>query len=84
MLIRIVNLEMLLISIGKFNSQCLSLINHVAQSHDTIIITKHDKPLVKVVPIDLKKEKSNESLKNAGIIIGDIVSPIDEEWDALK
>ncbi len=75
---------MLLISIGKFKSQCLSLINHVAQSHDTIIITKHDKPLVKVVPIDLKKEKSNESLKNAGIIIGDIVSPIDEEWDALK
>ena len=75
---------MLLISIGKIKSHRLSLINHVAQSHDTIIITKHDKPLVKVVPIDLKKEKSNESLKNAGIIIGDIVSPIDEEWDALK
>jgi len=75
---------MLTLAVGKFKAQCLALIKHVAQSHEPIVITKHGKPMVKVVPIDQKKDNNDKPLKNAATFIGDIVSPIDEEWEALK
>ena len=75
---------MITLAAGKFKAQCLALINHVAQSHEPIIITKHGKPMVKVIPVDPKKDTAEKPLKNAAIFIGDIVSPIDEVWEALK
>jgi prevent-host-death family protein len=75
---------MITLAAGKFKAQCLALINHVAQSHEPIVVTKHGKPMVKVIPIDSKKDNGEKPLKNAAIFIGNIVSPIDEEWEALK
>jgi len=75
---------MITLAAGKFKAKCLALINHVAQSHEPIIITKYGKPMVKVIPIDSKKEVSDKPLKNAATFIGDIISPIDEEWEASK
>ena len=72
------------LAVGKFKAQCLALINHVAQSHEPIIITKYGKPMVKVVPIDRKKDNNEKPLKNAATFIGDIISPIDEDWEASK
>ena len=75
---------MLKVAAGKFKAQCLALINHVAQSHETIIITKHGKPMVKVVPLDQKKDMKQKDLKNVATYIGDLVSPIDEAWEAER
>jgi len=69
---------------GKFKAQCLALIDQVAQNHEPIIITKYGKPLVKVLPIDAKKETREKPLKGLATYIGDIVSPIDEEWEVMK
>jgi len=67
---------------SKFKAQCLALIDSVAQSRETIIITKYGKPMVKVVPIDESKDIDLKPLKGVATYIGDIVSPIDEEWEA--
>ena len=69
---------------AKFKAQCLALIDSVAQNHEPIIITKYGKPMVKVVPINEKKDLNRKPLKGAATYIGDIVSPIDEEWEAAK
>jgi prevent-host-death family protein len=69
---------------AKFKAQCLALIDNIAQNHDSIIITKHGKPLVKVIPFDENKDINNKPLKGAATYIGDIISPIDEEWEAAK
>ena len=69
---------------AKFKAQCLALIDNVAQNHESIIITKYGKPMVKVVPINEKKDLNLKPLKGAATYIGDIVSPIDEEWEATK
>ncbi len=69
---------------AKFKAQCLALIDNIAQTHETIIITKYGKPMVKIVPINEKKDLDQKPLKGAATFIGDIVSPIDEEWEATK
>ncbi len=73
---------MLEIAVGKFKAQCLALIDHVAQSHETIIITKYGRPMAKVLPIDPEKDLIEKPLKNAATYVGDIVTPIDEKWEA--
>ncbi|MFQ5606203.1 MAG: type II toxin-antitoxin system Phd/YefM family antitoxin [bacterium] len=69
---------------SKFKAQCLALIDSVAQNREPIVITKHGKPLVKVVPIDTTKDLKEKPLKGMATYIGDIVSPIDEEWEVMK
>ena len=66
---------------GKFKAQCLALIDQVAQNHETLVITKYGKPLVKVVPFT-QKDLETKPLKGLATYIGDIVSPIDEAWEA--
>ena len=69
---------------AKFKAQCLALINDVAQTHESIIVTKYGKPMVKVIPIDEKSDINTKPLKGVATYIGDIVSPIEDEWEAEK
>ena len=66
---------------AKFKARCLALIDSVAQTHEPIIVTKHGKPMVKIIPYDAVKDLSEKSLRGAATFIGDIVSPIDETWE---
>ena len=51
----------------------------VAQKKEVVIVTKHGKPLARVVPLESKKE---DSLRNSVTILGDIVAPILNDWEA--
>ena len=54
------------IAIGKFKAQCLALINDITRTHENIIITKHGKPVAKVVPIGTTgTEPEKKPLKGA-------------------
>jgi prevent-host-death family protein len=68
---------------GEFKAKCLKLLDQVAESRQTLVITKYGKPVAEVVPI--KEEKSLfGAMKGSGKITGDIISPLDVEWDAMK
>jgi prevent-host-death family protein len=68
---------------GEFKAKCLKLLDQVAESRQTLVITKYGKPVAEVVPI--KEEKSLfGAMKGSGTITGDIISPLDVEWDAMK
>ena len=48
-------------------------------------VTKHGKPVARLVPADVKQPKSIfGALKGQMTIKGDIIAPLDVEWDALK
>ena len=72
------------IQAGKFKAQCLALLDSVANSHIPILITKHGKPVAKVVPADQKDIKVAKPLKNSVVFLGDVISPIDEIWEAAN
>ena len=70
------------IQAGKFKAQCLALLDSVSQTHETLIITKHGKPVAKVLPFDTEKEGTDTPLKGMATFVGDVLSPIDENWEA--
>lgn len=66
---------------GQFKARCLGLIEQVSKSKEIIIVTKHGRPVVKVVPID---QAEPASLRGSVRYFGDIVDPTGEDWDAEK
>jgi len=68
---------------GEFKAKCLKLLDEVAQTRETLVITKHGKPVAQVVPMPTQ-ENIVGSMKGSVLWIGDIISPIDVEWDAMK
>lgn len=73
------------ISATEFKAKCLHLMDEVAESGDEIIITKKGKPVVRMGPIRPARRKSLYGLFAGEMeILGDIMSPIDVEWDAMK
>ncbi len=66
---------------GDFKAKCLAVLDEVAASRREVVITKRGRPVARLVPLEAA---TNAPL--AGLIVqqGDLVSPIDVEWDAAK
>lgn len=73
------------IPVTQFKAHCLELVETVHRKRTSVIISKHGKPVAKLVPIDSEPVPSlYGSMKGTVHEIGDIVSPIDVEWDAAR
>lgn len=68
---------------GEFKAKCLKLLDQVAERHETLIITKRGKPVAEVNPVSVPGDFVG-SMRGTGEILGDIISPIDVEWEAMK
>ena len=64
----------------------LSIFLKKVQKGQVITITSRGHEMAKLVPAEDKREKSREILRELGknAFIGDILSPIHEEWEAMK
>ena len=70
---------------GKFKATCLKIMEEVSTYHTEVTITKHGKPIAKLVPIEDKTPVDFFGcMKGMATITGNIISPIDIEWDATK
>jgi len=67
------------IAAAKFKAQCLSLLDAV--DADGIVITKHGKPVAKLIPIASDSASLIGSLAGKLEIAGDILST-GADWDA--
>jgi len=72
---------------GAFKTNCLAVMDEVQAKRETVLITKHGKPVAKLVPVE-PKEKEDDIfgfLIGKGAITGDVVSPAltPEEWGDL-
>ncbi|MGZ3733024.1 MAG: type II toxin-antitoxin system Phd/YefM family antitoxin [Parachlamydiaceae bacterium] len=67
---------------GKFKANCLKVMDEVSHSRRRIIITKHNRPVVQIVPIDSKPRSLFGCLKGTIHSYGDLIFPIDETWNA--
>ena len=70
---------------GEFKAKCLKLMDTVQKYGEEVVITKHGKPVAKLVPVsgEMKKTESGFGcMKGTGIIVGDIVGPTGEKWEA--
>jgi prevent-host-death family protein len=65
---------------GEFKAKCLSVLDRVAETKAAVVVTKHGRPVAKVVPIPPPAD--TPSLLGSVTYRGDIVAPLDEDWDA--
>lgn len=70
------------IKASEFKVNCSKLIRFVAESGDPLVITKYGRPIVKLVPYESKSLLG--MFKDDIRIVGDIMEPLDVEWDAMK
>jgi len=56
----------------------------VQRERKDILITKRGKPVARLVPVEETTPEIFGRMKGSGIIVGDIVSPTGEIWDAER
>jgi prevent-host-death family protein len=67
---------------GAFKAQCLKLMDQVQRERREIVVTKHGKPVAKLVPYDEAAADIFGYLQGTVSRYGDLVSPLDEPWEA--
>jgi prevent-host-death family protein len=72
------------IKASEFKAKCLALIDEINATRQPVIITKRGKPVAKLVPYRSDKPSPLGIWKGRIEIKGDIISPIDVEWEAMK
>ena len=64
------------IAAAEFKARCLSLMDDVQRTRQTVVITKRGKPVAKLVPVPAAKDDFIGRLKGKIRIVGDIESPV--------
>jgi len=75
------------IAISEFKAKCLALLEQVQKSKQPIRVTRFGKPIAEVIPPSPSPATGwIGSMKNTIEIVGDVVSPANEEndWEALR
>ena len=65
---------------GRFKAQCLRLLDDVAETGETIIVTKRGRPVARIEPV-----AEPPSLKGSVVYLvsdEELIAPIDEVWNA--
>lgn len=74
-----------IVSVSDFKAHCLEYVQAAQQQCQEYIITKHNKPVAKLVPLEVEQPILYGRMAGTVIIHDDIMSPVDvEEWEALK
>ena len=69
------------INAAAFKAQCLALIDEVAETGETITVTKRGKAKVQIVAVREKPKTLFGALKGSFEIVGDIVGPTFEDYE---
>ncbi|MCY3920110.1 MAG: type II toxin-antitoxin system Phd/YefM family antitoxin [Chloroflexi bacterium] len=74
--------EVRTIKASEFKAKCLALMDEVAESGEEIVITKRGKQVAKLTPCEPAPVTRFGRDRHIIQIHGDIMSPIDVEWEA--
>jgi prevent-host-death family protein len=68
---------------GKFKAECLAVMDEVSQTGEAVLITKHGKPVAKLVAPDNPADDVFGFMAGKVKIVGDIVGPVTplEDWE---
>lgn len=76
------------VAISEFKAKCLALLEEVRLTKKPILVTRFGKPVAEVIPASNVQDRASwiGSMKGSFQILGDIVSPANEEdeWEVLR
>lgn len=69
--------------ISDFKAHALKVIDNISITKESVVVTKRGKPLAEVIPFRQPGAKQcSGKLAEAKVFEGDLLSPINEEWEA--
>lgn len=71
---------------GEFKAHCLTVMDDVSKTRESVLITKRGRPVAKLVPAESAEQDFIGRLEGRIRITGDIESPIEpaEAWEVLR
>jgi prevent-host-death family protein len=68
---------------GEFKARCLAVMDEVLRTGEAVLITKHGKPVAKLVAADNPMDDVFGFMTGKVKIVGDIVGPVTplEDWE---
>ena len=69
---------------AEFKANCLKIMDEVQRTREPVVVTKRGRPMVRLVPAEVARPRLFGCMKGTVTILGDIVEPIDVEWNAMK
>lgn len=75
---------MITVPAGEFKAKCLSLMDLAHDQREIIVVTKRGVPIAKLVPYEKTPQSIFGYMKNTVTIKGDIVAPVEGNWDVLS
>ena len=70
------------IKASEFKAKCLGIMDEVANTGQEFVISKNGQPVVRLVPYRNKPSSLFGIDKNKIEILGNIIEPLDVEWEA--
>ena len=69
---------------GQFKAKCLAIMDRVQKTGEPVLITKHGKPVARLLPAASEAEDVFGYMSGKVKIVGDIVGPITplDDWEA--
>lgn len=72
-----------MIQAGKFKAECLKIMDEVHAKKYSCIITKRNKPIAKLVPLEEENPPITfGKMKGTAHIKGNLIQTVGEEWNA--
>ena len=72
------------IKASEFKARCLALMDEVADGSGDIVITKYGRPIARLTNCQKRPTTMFGADRDRMMITGDVISPIDLEWDAIS
>ena len=66
----------------EFKAHCLALLEEVRQTRQSLLVTRHGKPVAEISPYTAKEHGGENPLKGSIVHQGDLISPLNEKWDS--
>jgi prevent-host-death family protein len=66
----------------EFKTRCLALLEEVRETRQSLLVTRHGKPVVEISPYVQKNSARDNPLKGSIVFQDDLISPLKEKWDS--
>jgi prevent-host-death family protein len=71
------------VTLDEFAAQCARMLDEVVSTGEEVVVTRDGKPLVRISS-EAGADAGRPSLAHYVRSIGDVISPVDEEWEASR
>ena len=72
------------ISAAQFKAECLRLMDLVEKTRESIVITKHGRPVAQLAPVPADDDSLFGYMKDTIKVEGDVLMPTGETWSAVS